>query len=88
MGTIAKHRTPLAKSRQRLQAGPPDFLFDTDRESLGRLRPGSGRADRVSEAKSDGVWALRLLRALWLALHHSPPRASHAREDGHLPHLA
>jgi hypothetical protein len=88
MGTIAKHRTPLAKSRQRLQAWPLDFLFDIDRKPLGRLRPGSGKADRASETQAGAVWAHRLLRALWLAPSLSSPRAAHAREDEHLPHLA
>jgi hypothetical protein len=88
MGTIAKHRTPLAKSRQRLRGGPPISLVDFDGAAVARARLASASAGRVNEPMAGWAWVLRLLRALWVALGTSSPRASGAREDEHLPHPA
>ncbi len=85
MGTIAKHRTPLARSRLRVQAGPPTSPFDRDCAPVGPVRTRLGRDDRPNP--STAGWALRWLRALWLAPGASP-HASHAPDDEHLPHLA
>ena len=88
MGTIAKHRTPLAKSRQRLRGGPPISLVDLDSAPVARVRLARARAGRVNEPTAGWMWALRFLRALWVAPGASSPRASRAGDDEHLPHLA
>jgi len=88
MSATAKHRTPLAKSRQRLRGERPDLLVDIDPEPLGRRRPGAGRADRVSDATAGGAWVPRLFRVLWLIPSLSSPRAVQTGEDEHLPHPA
>ncbi|HEX4554810.1 MAG TPA: hypothetical protein VH249_12535 [Xanthobacteraceae bacterium] len=88
MSTIAKHRTPLARSRQRLRGGPPVSLADLDRASVVRIRLASASPDRVKEPTAGWMWAMRLLRAWWIAPDASSPRASGAREDEHLPHPA
>ena len=85
MGTIAKHRTPLAKSRQRLQIGPPPSPFNPDCAPVGPVRARLGREDRPNPSTTG--WALRLLSALWLAAGASP-HPSHAPDDEHLPHPA
>jgi hypothetical protein len=86
MGTIAKHRTPLARSRQRLHVGPPTSPLDRDCAPVGPVYARLGREEPPDP--STAGWALRLLRALWLAPGLSPRRASRAREDEHLPHPA
>ena len=86
MGTVAKHRTPLARSRRRLQAGPPTSPFDPDCAPVGPVYARLGREERPDP--STAGWASRLLRALWLGPGLSPRRASRAREDEHLPHPA
>jgi hypothetical protein len=88
MSTIAKHRTPLARSRQRLRGEPPISLVDLDSGPVARVRVASASAGRVNEPTAGRVWALRLLRALWIVSGASSPRASGAREDEHLPHPA
>jgi hypothetical protein len=88
MSTTAKHRTPLARSRRRLRGEPPISLVDFDSAPVARARLASARAGRVNEPTAGWVWALRLLRAWWIAPGASSPPASGAREDEHLPHLA
>jgi hypothetical protein len=85
MGTIAKHRTPLARSRRRLQAGPPASPFDPDCAPVGPVYARLERENRPNP--STAGWALRLLRALWLAPGASS-HPSHAPDDEHLPHPA
>jgi hypothetical protein len=88
MSTIAKHRTPLARSRQRLRGEPPISLVDLDSAPVARVRLASASADRVNEPMAGWMWASRLLRAWWSARDASSPRASGARQDEHLPHPA
>jgi hypothetical protein len=88
MSTTAKHRTPLARSRQRLRGEPPISLVDLDSAPVARVRLASASAGRVNEPTAGWVWASRLLRAWWVAPDASSPRASGAREDEHLPHPA
>jgi len=88
MGTIAKHRTPLARSRQRLRGEPPISLVDLDSGPVARGRLASASAGRVTEPAAGWVWAVRLLRALWGAPGASSPHAARAPDDEHLPHPA
>ena len=85
MSAVAKHRTPLARSRRRLQAGPPTSPFNLDYVPVGAVPARLGREDHPNP--STAGWALRLLRALWLA-PGAAPHASHAPDDEHLPHPA
>jgi hypothetical protein len=88
MSTIAKHRTPLARSRQRLRGELPISLVDLDSAAVARARLAPARTGRVNEPTAGWMWALRLLRAWWIAPGASSPRASGAPEDEHLPHPA
>jgi len=88
MTMIAKHRTPLARSRQRLRGEPPISPVDLDSAPVPRVRVASAKAGRVNEPTAGWVRALRLLRALWVISGASAPRASAAREDEHLPNPA
>ena len=56
MSAVAKHRTPLARSRRRLQAGPPTSPFNLDYVPVGAVPARLGREDHPNP--STAGWAL------------------------------